>query len=168
MGVKVLNASLDGIRLLKLKRAACGVAVAGIVSVASFTAASAFETRNANERAAVNARLLQTEMMVAALTCDLRPQYNRAVKTYRKDLVRHGKVLRKMFRRDHGASAQRRLDKYITQLANDASARSNGDRASYCRTATALFAEVLASGPNGFDSITQQLIQEAALPIQTR
>lgn len=168
LGVKVLNASKVGIRFLKLRHAACGVAVAGIVSVTSVTAASAFETRNASERAAVNARLLQTEMMVAALTCDLRPQYNRAVRTFQKDLVRHGKVLRKMFRRDHGASAQRRLDKYITQLANDASARSNKDRATYCRTATALFANVLASGPSGFDRLTQQLIQEAALPIQTR
>jgi hypothetical protein len=138
------------------------------MSVASIGSASAFEPRNASEVAAVNARLLQTEMMVAALTCDLRPQYNTAVRTFEKDLVRHGKALRKMFRRDHGASAQRRLDKYITQLANDASRRSNHDRASYCRTATTLFADVLASGPSGFDQMTQQLIQQAALPIQTR
>ena len=168
MGVKVLNAALDGIRTLKLRRAACGVAVAGLVSVASIGAASAFETRNAQEVAAVNARLLQTEMMVAALTCDLRSQYNTAVRAFEKDLVRHGKILRKIFRRDHGSSAQRRLDKYITQLANDASARSNIDRATYCRTATSLFSNVLASGPGGFDQMTQQLIQEAALPIQTR
>ena len=164
----MLNASLDGIRLLRLKRAACGVAVAGLVSVASIGAASAFEPRNAKDVAAVHARLLQTEMMVAALTCNLRPQYNTAIRTFEKDLVRHGKVLRKMFRRDHGASAQRRLDKYITRLANDASARSNHDRASYCQTATALFSDVLASGPSGFDQITKQLIQQAALPIQTR
>ena len=92
MGVKVLNAALDGIRTLKLRRAACGVAVAGLVSVASIGTASAFETRNAQEVAAVNARLLQTEMMVAALTCDLRSQYNTAVRAFEKDLVRHGKI----------------------------------------------------------------------------
>ena len=168
MGVTVLNGSLDGTRIVKLKRAAYGVAVAGLLSVASAGTASAFQPQNASEVAAINARLLQTEMMVAALTCDLRSQYNTAVRTFETDLVRHGKVLRKMFRRDHGASAQRRLDKYITQLANDASARSNHNRATSCRTATSLFADVLASGPGGFDQMTQQLIQQAALPIQTR
>ncbi len=97
----------------------------------------------------------------------MRAQYNQAVRTYEKELVSHGRVLRKMFRRNHGASAQRHLDKYITQLANDASARSNHDRRTYCRTATALFADVLASRAS-FDQLTEKLIQEAALPIQTR
>jgi hypothetical protein len=165
----VLNAWCDGIRVLKLRRAVCGLAVAGFVSVVVTGAAHAAEPRNASETAAVNARLLQTEMMVAALACDLRPQYNQAIRTYEKELVRHGKVLRTMFRRDHGASAQRQLDRYITRLANDASSRSNYDRITYCRTASTLFSNVLASrSGGGFDQLTQKLIQEAALPIPSR
>lgn len=164
----MLNASCDGIRFLQLRRAVCGIAVAGLVSVASTGAAHAIEPRNSSETAAVNARLLQTEMMVAALACDLRPQYNRAVRIFEKVLVGHGKVLRGMFRRSHGASAQRHLDRYITRLANEASARSNYDRATYCRTAASLFGDVLASRSGGFDQMTQKLIQEAAVPIQTR
>jgi len=164
----VLNASCDGIRVLKLRRAVCGIAVASFVSVVSIGAAHAIEPRNASETAAVNARLLQTEMMVAALACNLRPQYNRAVRTFEREFVGHGTVLRKMFRRNHGASAQRHLDKYITRLANEASARSNYDRVTYCRTAASLFGDVLASRSSGFDQMTQKLIQEAAVPIQTR
>lgn len=164
-----MNTSWNSIRILKIKRAARGVAVAGLISMVSAGSANAFEPRGAGETAAINARLLQTEMMVAALACDLRPQYNTAVRTFEKELVRHGKVLRKMFRRNHGASAQRRLDKYITQLANDASARSNYDRASYCRTAGVLFRNVLAtSQTGGFDQLTEKLIQEASVPIQSR
>lgn len=168
LGDKVLNASLSEIRGPKLKRAACAVAVAGLVLVVGIGAANAIEPKNADEAAAVNARLLQTEMMVAALACDLRPQYNKAVRTFENELVRHGHVLRKMFRRNHGASARRQLDKYITQLANAASARSNYDRAAYCRTAALLFDDVLASQTGGFDQLTKKLIQEAAVPIQTR
>lgn len=164
----MLNASCDGIRFVQLRRVVCGIAVAGLVSVVSTGVAHAIEPRNSNETAAVNARLLQTEMMVAALACDLRPQYNRAVRTFEKELVGHGKVLRRMFRRSHGAAAQRHLDKYITRLANEASARSNYDRATYCRTAASLFGDVLASRSGGFDQMTQKLIQEAAVPIQTR
>ena len=168
MGDKVRITSWYSIPVRNLKRTACGVAVAGLVSVAGIGAANAIEPKNASETAAINARLLQTEMMVAALTCNLRPQYNKAIRTFEKDLVRHGKVLRKMFRRSHGASAQRRLDKYITQLANNASARSNYDRATYCRTAASLFDDVLAAQAGGFDQLTRKLIQDAAVPIQTR
>lgn len=165
----MLYASCDGFhQVMKLRRAVCGIAVAGFVSVVSTGAAHAIEPRNSSETAAVNARLLQTEMMVAALACDLRPQYNRAVRTFEKELVKHGRVLRKMFRRNHGASAQRHLDRYITRLANEASARSNYDRATYCRTAASLFGDVLASRSGGFDQMTQKLIQEAAVPIQPR
>ncbi len=145
-----------------------GIAVAGFVSIVSAGAASAIEPKSDSEAAAVNARLLQTEMMVAALTCDLRPQYNTAIRTFETELVRHGQVLRKMFRRNHGAGGQRQLDKYITRLANDASARSNRDRLGFCRTAASLFDNVLASRSGGFDQLTKRLIQEAALPIQAR
>ena len=156
--------------MLELKRTAYGLAVAGLVSVAGAGAASAAgpTPKGPSEAAAINARLLQTEMMVAALACDLRPRYNKAVRSFEKELVAHGKVLRAMFRRNHGASAQRRLDIYITQLANDASARSNYDRLTYCRTAAALFDDVLASKTGGFDQLTKKLIQEAALPIPSR
>ena len=160
--------SLNGARAPKLKRAACTVAVAGVLALAQIAPAGAVEARNGKEAAAIHARLLQTEMMVAALTCNMRQQYNAAIRAYQKDLVRHGKVLRSMFRRDHGASAQRRLDKYITQLANDASARSNDDRATYCQTAESLFDNVLAARSGGFDRLTEQLILEAALPINAR
>lgn len=151
----------------KLKRTACGVAVATLVSVAGIGSANAIELKGPAEKAAVNARLLQTEMMVAALTCDLRPRYNTAMRTFQNELVGHGKVLRSIFKRNHGASAQRQMDKYITQLANDASARSNYDRRTYCQTAASLFDDVLASS-GGFDQMTKKLIQEAALPIKSR
>lgn len=159
---------LNGIQLPNPKRTACGFAVAALLSIASIGAANAVEPNNPTEAAAINARLLQTEMMVAALACDLRPRYNKAMRTFEKELVGHGKVLRAIFRRSHGASAQRQLDKYITQLANDASGRSNYDRITYCRTAASLFDDVLASPSGGFDQLTKKLIQEAALPIPSR
>lgn len=152
----------------KLKRTACGVAVATLVSVAAIGSANAIEIKGPTEKAAIDARLLQTEMMVAALACDLRPRYNSAMRTFQNELIGHGKVLRSIFNRNHGASSQRQLDKYITQLANDASARSNYDRRTYCQTAVTLFDDVLSSSSGGFDQMTKKLIQEAALPIKSR
>lgn len=162
------SASSGQFTAVQPKRVVRAAALAAVISFAATGAAQAIEARNAKESAAINARLLQTEMMVAALACDMRPQYNKVIRTFQKDLVRHGKALRAMFKRNHGTSAQRYLDRYITQLANDASARSNYDREAYCRSAGALFSDVLAVRSAGFDQLTQKLVQEAALPIQSR
>ena len=93
---------------------------------------------------AVNIRILQSEMMVAALTCDMRGNYNRMMVKFRDELVSHGRVLRQMFRRDHGRSAQKALDGFITQLANDASIRSTRARQEFCVSAGQTFTRVLS------------------------
>lgn len=109
----------------------------------SANSADAFQPRDANEVDAVNVRILQSEMMVAALSCDMRNSYNTVVVRYQTELVSYGRVLRKMFRRDHGASAQRELDGFVTQLANDASIRSVRQRQEFCGNARTVFSKLI-------------------------
>ena len=49
--------------------------------------------------AAFNARVLQTELMVAALSCDERQRYNTFVTTYQKVLTERGQALKALFKR---------------------------------------------------------------------
>ena len=49
-----------------------------------------------------------------------------------------------MFRRDHGRSAQKALDGFVTQLANDASIRSTRARREFCVNAGQIFTDVLS------------------------
>jgi len=124
--------------------------------------AHAFQPRDTHEVNAVNVRILQSEMMVAALTCNMRNRYNNVVVRYQGELVSHAQVLKKMFRRDHGARAQVELDEFVTQLANDASIRSIRERQSFCASASEMFSAILASG-NSLASTGLRTVQEAVV-----
>ena len=118
-------------------------ALAGVVLLIASGPAGAFQPRDSRETDAVNVRILQSEMMVAAFTCDMRQNYNLMVTKFEDELVAHGRVLRQMFRRDHGRSAQKALDGFVTQLANDASIRSTQARQEFCVNADQVFTSVL-------------------------
>lgn len=89
---------------------------------------------SAQEKEAIAFRHLQTELMVAALSCgrqDYRAKYNAFVVRYRPALRRNGRTLRAIFDRNYGKSGRRRLDAYVTRLANEASVRSM-ERNDFC------------------------------------
>lgn len=89
------------------------------------------------EREAINFRLLQTELMVAALSCgrnDFKSKYNNFVVRFGPALRRNGRTLRAIFRRAYGHNGRRRLDTYVTRLANEASVRSM-ENTRFCETA---------------------------------
>lgn len=89
-------------------------------------------------------RQLQSEMMVAALSCQMRNDYNTVVARFERELVGHGQALREYFRQAHGSRAQRELDRFITAQANQASSDMIAAGAGYCRQAGVMFEEVLA------------------------
>ena len=92
------------------------------------------------EQTAFHVRKIQTELMVAALSCKhrfYRNQYDNFVLTYQSQLVNYGGVLRRYFARRYGSGSTGRLDKYITAIANQASLRAGSrllqPRAVRCR-----------------------------------
>ncbi|MBK8175915.1 MAG: hypothetical protein IPK66_11800 [Rhodospirillales bacterium] len=106
--------------------------------------------------AALNVRVLQTEMMVAALSCGERQRYNTFVTDYQTVLTQRGRALQTMFVKTHGNKAEPRLNAFITKLANDASkdVRLRGD--TYCEFAAELFDEVLAGGPANLNKVASK------------
>jgi hypothetical protein len=111
-----------------------------------------------SERAGADARVLQTELMVAALTCGQRNRYNGFVKKFQPQLVANGKALRRYFRRVHGGRGEARVTRFVTRLANEASARSlvDGTQA-YCASVSSLFDEVMAIDPKDFQAFVARL-----------
>lgn len=135
-----------------LALAMCGVASP---TLAAGKAKSPF-CASATDIAALNARVLQTELMVAALSCEERQRYNAFVTTYQSVLTDRGKALQAMFKRVHGGAAENRLNSFITKLANDTSqqVRERGD--DYCSYAGTLFEETLASKPADLNRLTSK------------
>lgn len=91
------------------------------------------------EQTALNVRALQTDLMVAALVCGMRAEYDTFMLAYRERFGRHAVALRTYFKRAHGASGEFHLNRLVTRLANEASSASATDRGLYCRSAGAMF-----------------------------
>lgn len=148
-----------------LPRLALATAVSAISLGFATHDAEAFQARDAKETDAVNVRILQSEMMVAALSCNMRNSYNTMVVRYQGELVAHGRVLKAMFRRDHGNSAQKELDGFVTQLANDASIRSIKQRQAFCVNAGAVFTDLITGdittlADKGMSVVEKNVIQD--------
>ena len=117
----------------------------GLIAAAAISSqAHAFENLTQAEREALTVRSLQSDMMVAALSCELRGEYNLTVTRFQEELVRHGANLRALFRRNYGGKAERELNSYITRLANESSTRRIAAGAPYCYEAAGKFARLAA------------------------
>jgi protein-tyrosine-phosphatase len=138
---------------LRIKRALLAGTIAGSMALASTAQAACV---SGADEAALQARVLQTELMVAALTCNAKPSYNSFAKKFSTELVRHGRQLRNYFARTYGGRANSELNRFVTELANEASTRSVLVSSSYCADAREKFDEVLALDRN-------QLAQYASL-----
>lgn len=120
-------------RLLAASVSAYALVCAAPVSAAPVCASS-------SEIATLDARALQTELMVAALTCKQSKQYNAFVTARKKELASNATDLRGYFQRLHGSKSESRLNAFITSLANQVSRRSMGrPLPQYCAETAALF-----------------------------
>jgi len=125
--------------------AAAGCAALAWASVTPAWAAPCYKTAEVQSK---QVRLLQTELMVAALTCrhhaglGLDSKYNAFVQKYNQRLGHHINVLRGHFKREYGNGFERQYDRFSTDLANQASQRAQGG-GSYCANSAWLFDEVL-------------------------
>ncbi len=117
-------------------------AVIGMVAAAPM--ASAFDGFSSRDRDSINIRHLQSQLMVAALSCNLRPQYNATMARFEVELIQHGQDLRHLFKRTYGKSSERELNRFVTAMANNASVSSLNSGAGFCRESGLLFAEILA------------------------
>lgn len=107
------------------------------------------QAANAREQAALDVRYLQTELMVAALSCG-RPEYhqhyNVFVSKFGNSLKQHGTMLKSYFTREYGKQGITQMDRYVTRLANEASLRSM-QQPTFCQDSATLFQRANALEP---------------------
>ena len=121
---------------------------AALIAVTCSGSVYAAEWVAPRERDSQIVRALQSRLMIAAFSCNARTDYNKFVKYYRPHLAFHGSGLRQYFRKKHGRSHKRALNRYVTRLANGASQASINDRGRFCAESRAIFSELM-SVPHG-------------------
>lgn len=123
------------------------------------------------EQTAFRVRMIQTELMVAALSCrgvpgrDFTGQYNAFVKKHGDQLVSYGRILQSYFGARYGADARRQLDAYITALANEVSRRSMLSP-TFCDESVSLFHEAMQLDRKQLDDWSAQRGSSYPIPFE--
>jgi hypothetical protein len=99
------------------------------------------------ERAAFDVRALQSQLMVAALSCNQDAAYNAFVRKFQGELTGAYRGVQGHFRRTAGGAHQRELDSFITQMANAQSQDQIRSGSQYCPMMTPIFGLAMAQ-PN--------------------
>jgi len=139
-----------GESMKKCRRLARAVVVATAAQLAASNFALAATCATPAEKAAIDARVLQSELMVAALTCGENARYNAFVQKFQPELVSFGNTLRSYFSRAYGRRGETQLNRFVTRLANGATIRrTRYTMPQYCTSAVNLFNNVLAVDATG-------------------
>lgn len=118
--------------------------MAGAMLGGMSTSAQAAECVTPSEQMAMKTRVVQTELMVAALSCGEAPRYNSFVKTYRDQLMdSHGQI-KGYFTRTKGRGGEKALNSYITQLANQSSIRNSKGADEFCERTAKMYDKILS------------------------
>lgn len=96
------------------------------------------------EQASIGIRALQTELMVAGLKCSAE-KFNAFTGQFKATIKLNADRMQALFRKTYGQQAgATRMNAFVTQLANDASQRSNtAAEVDYCRQEDEVFKQVL-------------------------
>jgi hypothetical protein len=96
------------------------------------------------DNASIGIRALQTELMVAGLKCSAE-QWNSFTAQFKATIKMDADRMQHLFSKSYGKSGASQMNSFVTQLANDASQRSNGfSEADYCKQEDVVFKKVLA------------------------
>ena len=142
-------------------RMAFGLVLAASLCSAQAQASSVVCAAKA-EAQALEARVVQTELMVAALSCNAASRYNAFVQKFRPELAAAYKGLGGFFARIYGGSAaEKHLNDYVTRTANESSQRAIAQIDEFCRKAALSFDLMERTDRKGFASVIHT--QPAAL-----
>ncbi len=151
MMMPLAGLALAGLPLAGLPLAGLALAIAA-VAPAHATTASDDACVTAEEHQALSLRVLQTNLMVGALTCGHHQTYNQFIRRFSSTLSDRGQDMRAFFSRQYGRKGDERLNQFVTALANqasrDATRQSTQD---FCRGANRSLEEVLKLTPESLD-----------------
>ncbi len=115
------------------------------------------------ERASLEMRVMQSELMVAALSCSSADRYNAFVTRYKNELVDHGKTMQGLFKRVHGGNAFNQINSFVTRMANEASLKMI-QNTHFCDETGEMFQTLLQGG--GAAALDRSRTRYRCMPIE--
>jgi|GEM_PF-1074232 len=143
----------------RIKNSAMGFALAAAFLWAASQETFADDTARGGVAGATSVRMLQSELMVAALACQgefrsrLIKNYNAFVHQFSPALIRSADILRSHFRETYGAKHRARFDSFLTHLANQASLNSIRE-VKYCEARAQMAETALSLNAGDLENFT--------------
>ena len=140
-------------------------------ALAAPTSALAAPCATSADQTALQVRMLQTELMVGALTCNQRTDYNQFVTRFQPQLTKQGKQLQAFFKNSHGARGTTELNDFVTRIANESARRGMVKRGAFCRGTDRIHANarsLAAAELPQFAGLQDFSGQHGILPCQTK
>lgn len=101
------------------------------------------------ELTALNSRALQSHLMVAALACGKSDSYNKFMKKFSKFNNANHRDLQNYFVKNYRNDSKKRLNNFITTIANQSSRHSlNVESEEFCKNAGLLFDKLMKGQDN--------------------
>jgi hypothetical protein len=97
------------------------------------------------EKTAFDIRALQSQLMVVALSCQHQDDYNVFVTRFRSQLGEAHRSVTSYYQRASGRQAQRVMDQYITNLANNQMQVGITQGSHFCRNQLPLFQRAMTA-----------------------
>jgi hypothetical protein len=120
-----------------------GLAALALIAVGNQPALAAAQCMQAAERTAFDVRALQSQLMIAALTCGQQDDYNTFIQRHQRALSGAHQQIASHFDRMYGSAGEQQLDTYITNLANAQSQEAIRQGSFFCRQIKPLFQKAL-------------------------
>lgn len=139
---------------MRLTHRAAAAVTAACLAVLPAAAADKSCVKGPDE-VALQTRVIQTDLMVAALSCGASARYNEFVKANQPTLMAAHTQLTKFFTKARGG--QKALNIFITKLANDSSRRSIANIAAFCQETGWLYDAILSPARGDFVTFISQL-----------
>ncbi len=133
---------------------------AGILILTTSSAAWAKSNcASPDELQGLNTRVLQSDLMVGALACKQQASYNAFVKKFQTELVRRSDSMQSYFRRVYGGASANKLNRFVTNLANDSSSTSlNMQENQFCGAIQETFQTALSPQTRDLRTLTSDAL----------
>jgi hypothetical protein len=103
------------------------------------------------EMAALDGRVLESDLLVGALSCGQSQPYNAFVEKFRPAMTERARTVQAMFQRFYGKGSNREFDAFVTRLGNDSALRSIQMQLEFCRLTMDVFEEGEVTPANAYD-----------------
>ena len=163
--MRCLKISQSGAR--RARRSCIGMAALSMALAPTIGNAAVDTCKRSSDEKSVYVRSLQTDLMVAALTCSDSQQYNDFIKRFQAVLKTDAGHLQSYFKKRNGKAGAEELNSFVTRLANDESERSiQVGQSDYCDNANKLFQSVLALSPKDIEDFATTLPISSEAPVR--